>query len=177
MQRRRQSRRGYRSVQRHGAKPNFIPVILILCLSVGCGYATAKYVVDPVVNYVPQIAAGSDISDQNIQKQDGSAASDKADAGKGSKSKASSGVVEDEADVKETKVAGYAVQYGCYSGKSAAEAAMSSLGISGLQVVEQNKMYKIIGEIFDSKDKAKEALGSAGTDNSFVTTVYKQDAE
>ena len=70
MQRRRQPRRGYRGAQRHGAKPNFIPVILILCLSVGCGYATAKYVVDPVVNYVPQIAAGSDISDQNIQKQD-----------------------------------------------------------------------------------------------------------
>ena len=53
---------------------------------------------------------------------------------------------------------------------------MSSLGISGLQVVEQNKMYKIIGEIFESKDKAKEALDSAGTDNAFVTTVYKEDA-
>lgn len=174
MQRRRQPRRGYRGTQRHGAKPNFIPVILILCLSIGCGYATAKYVVDPVVNYVPQIAAGSDVSEQNNQKQDGSAASDKAGAGKDSKSKAaSSGVVEDEADVKETEVEGYAVQYGCYSGKAAAETAMSSLEISGLQVVEQNKMYKIIGEIFDSKDKAKEALGSAGTDNAFVTTVYK----
>lgn len=173
MQRRRQPRRGYRGAQRHGAKPNFIPVILILCLSVGCGYATAKYVVDPVVNYVPQIAAGSDVSDQSTQKQDGSAASDKAGSGKESKSKASSGVVEDEADVKETEVAGYAVQYGCYSGKAAAETAMSSLGISGLQVVEQNKMYKIIGEMFESKDKAKEALDSAGTDNAFVTTVYK----
>ena len=62
------------------------------------------------------------------------------------------------------------MQYGCYSGKAAAETAMSSLGISGLQVVEQNKMYKIIGEIFESKDKAKEALDSAGTDNAFVTT-------
>lgn len=49
--------RSYRSSQRRSVKPNFIPVILILCLSVGCGYATAKYVVDPVVNYVPQLTA------------------------------------------------------------------------------------------------------------------------
>lgn len=50
---------------------------------------------------------------------------------------------------------------------------MSSLGISGLQVIEQNKMYKITGEIFDSKDKAKEALKSSGVDKAFVTTIYK----
>ena len=37
-------------------KPNYTPVIVILCLSIGCGYATAKYVVEPVVNYAPQVA-------------------------------------------------------------------------------------------------------------------------
>lgn len=145
-------------------KPNFIPVVLILCLSVGCGYATAKYVVDPVVNYVPQLTA------ENEQKPDEKKKDETEAAGS---SEETAGVVEDDVKVEETQVAGYAVQFGCYSGKAAAESAMSSLGISGLQIIEQNKMYKIIGEIFDSKDKAKEALKSAGVDKAFVTTVYK----
>ena len=47
--------RGYAGNGRKHPKPSYFPIVLILCLSVGCGYATAKYVVDPVVNYVPQI--------------------------------------------------------------------------------------------------------------------------
>ena len=156
--------RSYRSSQRRSVKPNFIPVILILCLSVGCGYATAKYVVDPVVNYVPQLTAENE-KKTDEEKTDGTKNTDKSSNG--------SSVVEDDIKVQETQVAGYAVQFGCYSSKAAAESAMSSVGISGLQVIEQNKMYKITGEIFDSKDKAKEALKSSGVDKAFVTTIYK----
>ena len=47
--------RGFAGNGRKRPKPSYFPIVLILCLSVGCGYATAKYVVDPVVNYVPQI--------------------------------------------------------------------------------------------------------------------------
>ena len=47
--------RGFAGNGRKHPKPSYFPIVLILCLSVGCGYATAKYVVDPVVNYVPQI--------------------------------------------------------------------------------------------------------------------------
>ncbi len=57
--------------------------------------------------------------------------------------------------------------------KAAADSAMTSLGISGLQVIEQNKMYKITGEIFDTKDEARDALGSAGMEGVFVTTIYE----
>ena len=50
---------------------------------------------------------------------------------------------------------------------------MSSLGISGLQVMEQNNMYKITGKVFETKDEAREALKSAGAEGAFVTTVYE----
>ena len=63
MHRKRRSR-GYRKPHRGGVKPNFAPVIVILCLSVGCGYATARYVVDPVVNYVPQLTAEKEQSQE-----------------------------------------------------------------------------------------------------------------
>ena len=39
--------RGFAGNGRKHPKPSYFPIVLILCLSVGCGYATAKYVVDP----------------------------------------------------------------------------------------------------------------------------------
>ena len=64
--RNRRSGRGFAGNSRRRPKPSYLPVILILCLSVGCGYATAKYVVDPVVNYVPQI--GEKVAEKQADK-------------------------------------------------------------------------------------------------------------
>ena len=163
MQKRRRPR-GYGNPRRKGVKPNFAPVIVILCLAVGCGYATAKYVVDPVVNYVPQLT--NEKSQEAETENSGSLKTEVS-------SEETAEVVEGEADVQEEKVRGYAVQYGCYSSQAAAESAMSSLGISGLQVMEQNNMYKITGQVFETKDEAREALKSAGAEGAFVTTVYE----
>ncbi len=163
MRKKRRSR-GYRSLQRKAAKPNFVPVILILCLSIGCGYATAKYVVDPVVNYVPQLAAESG---QEKQSETETLKSDE--------SQKKTDVVEDDVDVEESgKISGYALQFGCYSSKSAAETAMSDLETTDLQILEQNNMYKIVGKVFDTKEEAKKALESlTGSDKAFVTTIYE----
>lgn len=155
--RRRPVRRGYHQQRNRGnkVKLNFTPVIVILCLSIGCGYAAAKYVVDPVVNYVPQMTAEKEqVNNQEEKKTD---------------------VLEDEAEVKEKgNISGYALQFGCYSSKAAAEAAMPAVGISGLQVIEQSNMYKIVGEVYKTKDEAKAALGELpDTVKSFVTTVYE----
>ena len=149
MHRKRRSR-GYRKPHRGGVKPNFAPVIVILCLSVGCGYATARYVVDPVVNYVPQLKAEKEQS----QETD---------------------IVEDDVKTESTgEISGYALQFGCYSSKDAAESVASSLGDEDLQVLEQNGMYKIVGRIYDTKDKAKEALNALeNKEKAFVTTIYK----
>ena len=130
---------------------NFAPVIVMLCLSVGCGYMAAKYVVQPVVNYVPQVTETAE------------------------KVKSSTKVIEEEVEVKSAEtVTGYALQYGCYSGEAAAEAAMKNMNIDGTQIIEQNNMFKIIGEIYKTKNKAKSALEqlSDGTD-AFVTEIYE----
>ena len=45
----------------------------------------------------------------------------------------------------------------------------------GLQVIIQDSMYKIIGDIYETKEEARDALEEVPEDvSSFVTTVYGQ---
>lgn len=158
--RRRQARSRYRSRNRYQPrnrnKLTFAPVIVMLCLSIGCGYAAAKYVVEPVVQYVPQIKAEKD-KETDLTK----IADDK--------------TIVDEAEVEDAgDVSGYALQFGCYSGEASAELAMPSIGVEGLKVIEQDDLYKIIGEIYKTKDEAKKALDDLpDTVNAFVTPIYE----
>lgn len=175
--------RGYRSSSRKGAKLNFAPVIIILCLSVGCGYATAKYVVEPAVNYIPQLTAEETKKDSTEGLQKGSADGQQKEAVDEKRTeKQENGdaadkqnVVEDDVDVKETgKVAGYALQFGCYSSQSAAETVLPTLGVENLQIIEQDGMYKIVGETYKTKASARDALQKLPeTAHAFVTTLYQ----
>lgn len=152
---------------RKRVRPNYVPVIIILCLSVGCGYATAKYVVEPVVNYVPQVTEKlSDKQEENAEKDDS-----RSSAGNESETK----VVEDDVKVEKSgKVSGYALQFGSYSSREAAEKAMSSLEITGLQVIEQDSMYKIVGETYKEKEDARAALDKLPEGSkAFVTEIYE----
>lgn len=135
-------------------------IAMILCISVGCGYAAAKYVVEPVVNYIPQTAeTGMQKKSETIENS----------------TEVPVKIVEDNVDVENTKeIAGYAVQFGCFSSRNAAETVMSSIDVQGLQVIENDEMYKIIGEIYSKKDNAKKALEEVPDDvDAFVTAVYK----
>lgn len=154
----RQRRRRYHKKSRSNV--NFTPVIIMLCLSVGCGYAAAKYVVDPVVNYVPQFVAEKSEELTELTSDNDTDVKDTA---------------EDEPEVKEAgQITGYALQFGCYSGQSAAESAVTSIGIEGLKVLKQNDMYKIVGEVYKTKEEAKTALGSLPpTAKAFVTPIYE----
>lgn len=156
--------RGLRGSQKRKVKPNYAPVIVILCLSIGCGYATAKYVVEPVVNYAPQVAEkfsqqeneSKETINENIQSSEEK-------------------VIEDRVETENSeKIRGYALQFGCYSDNASASSALSSIGIEGLTVIEQDSMYKIVGEIYAKKDEARAALEKLPEDtNAFVTTLYE----
>lgn len=135
-------------------KVNFAPVVVILCLSVGCGYVTAKYIVDPVVNYVPQIMAEKESGKVDIDEK--------------------TTLIEDDVDVKNSEEAeGYALQFGSYSDKASAESVMESMNMTGLQIINQDDLYKIIGVVYKDKAEAKAALKQLpeGT-KAFVTAIY-----
>lgn len=168
--------RGYRSSSRKGAKLNFAPVIIILCLSVGCGYATAKYVVEPAVNYIPQLTEEETKKDSaDEQKKDSADGQKEETQQESSDAESKQNIVEDDVNVKETgEIAGYALQFGCYSSQSAAETVLPTLGVENLQIIEQNDMYKIVGETYKTKATAREALQKLPeTAHAFVTTLYK----
>ena len=168
--------RNFRNSRQNRTKLNFTPVVAILLLSVGCGYATAKYVVDPVVNYVPTLTA-EDETAESMQPAtaDADAAGEPSAETEGTTQASRTDIVADDAKVAETgEVAGYALQFGCYSGKAAAEAAMKEIDASGLQVLEQNNMYKIIGRTYDTREKAAAALKELpDAATAFVTAIYK----
>ena len=185
--------KNYRGLQRKQSKPDFTPVVIILCLAVGCGYATAKYVVDPVVNYVPELLAGwteedakgtaaegkEGAEEESDNKQEASKSASDKESEMSEKETAdkqkSAAVVEDQADVKEKgDIRGYALQYGCYSSQKAAETAKKSLTAEGLQIIEQDGMFKITGKIYETKEEAKGALQKLEEDpGAFVTTIYE----
>ena len=166
--RRRSARNRYRSRNRYQPRNRshltFAPVIVMLCISVGCGYAAAKYVVEPVVNYVPQLK-----TEEKKETDLTNIAKDKATEDDTDKT------IVDEAEVAENEdISGYALQFGCYSGKASAELAMPSIGVEGLKVIEQDELYKIVGEIYKTKADAKKALNELpDTVNAFVTPIYE----
>ncbi len=171
MYNRRHSRRRHIPRSSRNVKASFTPVIMILCLSVACGYATAKYVVEPVVNYVPQ--ASEKVSQSRQQETEKST-----DSGQVSETRAqteTTAVIEDEAPVKnESSIKGYALQFGCYSNKAAADTAAAAIGEKDTEIIKQDDMYKIIGKVYDTKDEAKKALRKLqDPSKAFVAPVYR----
>lgn len=176
--RRSRSRRSFHQNRRH-ARSSLAPIVMVLCLSVACGYATAKYVVEPVVNYVPQISekiSQDDDSDTSGKESVKDPAAEKSSAENDEKNdEKRETVVEDEAKVEHKgKIKGYALQYGCYSSRAAAETAAGTIGKDDIEVTEQNDMYKVLGKTYDTKDEAKNALNDlADPSEAFVAPVYE----
>ncbi len=182
MNRRRSIRRRPSIYRGQKMQVNFLPVIVIICLSVCAGYLTAKYVIYPVLGYEP---AGLSILKQkqtDIEKEEtaGSKSGEPTESRKESLEETSKvspqtpsdKVIEDKADVR--PAAGYAIQFGSYSTREAAEKSAAQLKASGIEVetLEKDGAFKVIGQLFDTKDKAKAELSKIDTaEGAFVTTL------
>jgi cell division protein FtsN len=149
---------------------NFLPIIVIICLSICAGYVTAKYVVYPFLGYEP--------TGLNLTKPKATQAT-KAPTTKSTQETTttatkSTDVVDNTANV--TRKSGYALQFGSYSTKAAAEKSVADLKTSGIkaEIVQKDGDYKVIGELFDTKQKAKAALAELdASQGAFITTVQQ----
>ncbi len=163
---------------------NFLPILVIICLSIGAGYLTAKYVVYPILGYEPTglgILKQSETTEESKEQSQPSANEAVETAAASTQAATTSAaeattvpatVIQDQADVKQ--VAGYALQFGSYSSKAAAEKSREQLKESGInaRVLKKDGAYKVIGQLFATKDEAKvelnkmdEAIGA------FVATI------
>lgn len=193
MNRRRNFRRRPAVYKGQKIEMNFVPILVIICLSVCAGYLTAKYVVYPILGYEPaglSILKQSETTEESkVQPQSSvgeTAASTQAapvqavttaptTAPSATETTAMPAtVIEDQADVKQ--VAGYALQFGSYSSKAAAEKSTKQLKASGInaKVLKKDGAYKVIGQLFATKDEAKAELSKMDKAvGAFVATIEK----
>lgn len=123
-------------------KMKFVSVLVIIVIAVALGYATARFIIGPILGYE---ADESPITiSQNDKDEEKNENKDK------SETKVSADAIED----------GYALQFGVFSTKEAAQKLVNSLQEKGVEakIVESNDQYKVISPIIKTKDEALNKL-------------------
>ena len=114
----------------------------IIVLAVFLGFLTARFVVGPLIGY-------------DAGESPARAASDEKEKSTGEKDK-------DEKEVSAELENGYALQFGAFSTEDAAQDLADNLKRSGItaEIIQDDDIYKVIGPILSTKEKALEALAS-----------------
>ena len=129
-------------------------IIGIIILAVLLGYLTARFVIGPIIGYdaeeSPTKIAGQTDEDQDKEKDQDK---DKKDSDKDKNADA-------DQTVNAAPTEGYALQFGAFSTKEAAEKLAETLESQGIQteIVEIDSVYKVISPVVDTKDKALDEL-------------------
>ena len=115
------------------SRMKFSTFLGIIVLAVFLGFLTARFVVGPLIGY---------------------------DAGESPARAASEEKDEEEAAAEPEK--GYALQFGAFSTEDAAEDLSENLKASGIttEIVKMDDVYKVIGPVLSTREKALEALSS-----------------
>lgn len=129
-------------------KMKFVSVLVIMVIAVALGYATARFIIGPILGYEadesPITISKNDKDEQNKEDKSKDENKDK------SETKASADAIED----------GYALQFGVFSTKEAAQKLVNSLQEKGVEakIVESNNQYKVISPVIKTKDEALNKL-------------------
>lgn len=139
-------RRRVRKRKRPGenSRVKFAAFIVIMVLAVFLGYLTARFVIGPLLGYdadeSPITLTGDAKSGEQEEAEAGSAAEAEAEA--------------------EAPEGGYALQFGVFSTKEAAEKLAGELVAKGIEadVIEDEEMFKVISPLIETKDEALSQL-------------------
>ena len=145
--RRHRSRKRYAAKHGRTLKAHAVTVAIVIFLSVAAGYFTATQLLGPALGLETQQTFFDFIKD----KQDSITENNDKKDGKDSDIT----VVEDKAEPETEN--GFALQYGSFSAKSGAKECAEDLKSSGIdaEIIEKDGMYKVIGNIFDTKQEAE----------------------
>lgn len=138
-------RRRVRKRKRPGenSRVKFAAFIAIMVLAVFLGYLTARFVIGPLLGY--------DADESPITLTGG------AKSGEQEETEAGSTAETEEAEAPE---GGYALQFGVFSTKEAAEKLAGELVAKGIEadVIEDEEMFKVISPLIETKDEALSQL-------------------
>ena len=140
---RRRRRRRHNAYRGSDLKAKAVSVMLVICLSVAAGYVTATQLVGPALGLETQQTFFDFIN----EKEEKTEQKDDKDS--------ETTVVEDQVDVETDS--GFALQYGSFSSKEGAQECLDDLTASGIEaeIIEKDGMYKVIGQLFDTKAEAE----------------------
>lgn len=147
----------------------FNAVLLILIAAVVAGYLTTRFVLYPLLGFeFPSLETIWDKYRPSVS-EDKDSNKEKTEDSK-SETKEQKTIVEDGVNTSEE---GYVIQFGSFSTKEAAKERVSELKDEGIKtsVMEKDDYYKVVGEIFTTKDKAKTAMADIDYDGVFVTEL------
>ena len=143
----RKRRRRVRKRKRPGenSRVKFAAFIAIMVLAVFLGYLTARFVIGPLLGY--------DADESPITLTGGAKSGEQEEAETGS-------AAETEETETETPEGGYALQFGVFSTKEAAEKLADELVAKGIEadVIEDEEMFKVISPLIETKDEALSQL-------------------
>lgn len=137
-----------RKSPRENSKVKFTTVLVIMIIAVILGYLTARFVIGPLLGYNAdespvKIANQEEAQNTNEKTQEET-------EGKGS-GQTQEGAVPEE---------GYALQFGVFSTREAAENLKATLAEKGIEakIIEADNVYKVISPVVNTKDEAIEKL-------------------
>ena len=177
----RMNRRHRRKVRRRNSpdgsrKASFLAAIGIIFAAVLLGFLTARFVIGPIIGYnadiSPVILKNSDDlakseDEQNNNSKEKNSSSDPADtAAKTEQNNEDNQTVDRENSAAKSSfpIAGeeksYALQFGAFSDKEAAEKLKQELEAKGIetQIKEQDGRFKVISAVIKEKEEALKAL-------------------
>ena len=127
-------------------KMKFTSVLVIMILAVAMGYLTATYIIGPILGY------NADESPLKVSKEaeESNEPNETTDLAESTESTESAGTIGE----------GYALQFGAYSTKEAAQKLVDSLTLKGIkaEIVEKDGQFKVISPIIRTKDEALNQL-------------------
>lgn len=157
---------------------NLAAIIAIIGIAVLCGFLTTKFVVYPLLlgeeadfdvsfdfgnllHADEERGADSGVSDNNnnvdtVNTQDNK---EKSDVNESPDVNPVTSQKPEQVEESTGLTSGYCIQYGCFSSESAAANLIEELKASGLtaRMVKQDDKYKVVGQIFSTKEEAAEA--------------------
>ncbi|MGN0715729.1 MAG: SPOR domain-containing protein [Anaerovoracaceae bacterium] len=131
----------------------------IMVLAVLCGYLTARFIVGPMIGYdadeSPARIAGDSGKDSDKESDKASEKTEAEQAG------AAQSAEPDEEDGS-VPTEGFALQFGAFSTREAAEKLAASLNSQGIsaEIVKADDVFKVISPVVDTKEKALNELES-----------------
>lgn len=161
MNRRKRKRRTGKPYRNNNIKNKFLSFVLVVCVSVAAGYLTANYILGPVLGLEPRPSFFEFTGDDKNEKKQ-----------ENDKKTETETIIEDKAG--STTETGFALQYGSFSSEQGAGECVDDLKKSGInaEIVEKDGMYKVVGDLFETKEEARSHLEESNQqDGVFITEI------